>query len=82
MFPSFCGPMGMAGWLLMLLVWAGLVALTVWGIARLFPDHPHGSDRAPDAGDAGVPEAAGAAQADFIESSGKPTRLHHGQGAA
>ena len=24
----------------MLLVWAGLVALVVWGIARRFPDRP------------------------------------------
>ena len=38
MFPTFCGPMGVTGWLLMLLFWAGLIALVVWGIARLFPD--------------------------------------------
>ena len=40
MFPNICGAMGIAGWLLMLLLWAGLVALAVWGIARLFPDRP------------------------------------------
>jgi hypothetical protein len=40
MFPNFCGAMGFAGWLAMLVVWAGLVALMVWGIARLFPDRP------------------------------------------
>jgi hypothetical protein len=40
MFPTFCGAMGPAGWASMLLVWVGLVALTVWGIARLFPDRP------------------------------------------
>ncbi|HET8661691.1 MAG TPA: hypothetical protein VFM55_22190 [Micromonosporaceae bacterium] len=38
MFPSFCGAMGFAGWLFMLVFWAGLVALVVWGVARLFPD--------------------------------------------
>jgi len=40
MFPNFCGAMGFAGWLVMLVVWAGLVALMVWGVARLFPDRP------------------------------------------
>jgi hypothetical protein len=40
MFPTFCGAIGLAGWLVMLLVWVGLVSLMVWGIARLFPDHP------------------------------------------
>lgn len=37
MLPTFCGPMGIAGWQLMLLIWAGLIALVVWGVARLFP---------------------------------------------
>ena len=40
MFPVYCGAMGFAGWLVMLLVWAALVGLVVWGIARLFPDRP------------------------------------------
>ena len=40
MFPVYCGAMGFAGWIVMLLVWAALVALVVWGIARLFPDRP------------------------------------------
>lgn len=40
MFPNFCGAMGLAGWLAVLLIWASLVSLVVWGIARLFPDHP------------------------------------------
>jgi uncharacterized membrane protein len=40
MFPNACGAMGVTGWLLMLLLWAGLVALAVWGIARLFPGRP------------------------------------------
>lgn len=38
MFPSFCGAMGVAGWLIMLLVWAALIAALVWGITRLLPD--------------------------------------------
>ena len=41
MFPNFCGPMGFAGWLVMLLVWTAVIALVVWGITRLFPDRPH-----------------------------------------
>jgi len=40
MFPNFCGAMGFAGWLIMLLVWTALIALMVWGITRLFPDPP------------------------------------------
>jgi hypothetical protein len=40
MFPNFCGAMGLAGWLIMLLIWTGLIALVVWAITRLFPDRP------------------------------------------
>jgi hypothetical protein len=40
MFPNFCGAMGVAGWLVMLLVWTGLIALVVWAITRLFPGRP------------------------------------------
>ena len=40
MFPNFCGAMGFAGWLVMLLVWTGLIALVVWAITHLFPDRP------------------------------------------
>jgi hypothetical protein len=38
MFPSFCGAMGVAGWLAMLLLWVVSIAVVVWGITRLFPD--------------------------------------------
>ncbi|GAA0466876.1 hypothetical protein Aca07nite_71830 [Actinoplanes capillaceus] len=38
MFSSFCGAMGLAGWLVMLLFWVALIAAVVWGITRLFPD--------------------------------------------
>ncbi|GAA0467133.1 hypothetical protein Aca07nite_71470 [Actinoplanes capillaceus] len=38
MVPSFCGATGLAGWLIMLLVWVVLIAAVVWGITRLFPD--------------------------------------------
>lgn len=41
MFPNFCGAIGFAGWLVMLLVWTGLIALVVWAITRLFPDRLH-----------------------------------------
>ena len=37
MYPSFCGEMGFAGWLTMLVLWTGLVALVVWVVAKLFP---------------------------------------------
>ncbi len=40
MFPNVCGAMGLTGWLVMLLVWTGLIALVVWAITRLFPDPP------------------------------------------
>lgn len=38
MWPTFCGLLGVAGWLVMLVLWAGVIATVVWGIARLFPD--------------------------------------------
>jgi hypothetical protein len=38
MFPAFCGAIGVAGWVVMLLVWTAAVGLAVWGITRLFPD--------------------------------------------
>jgi hypothetical protein len=37
MYPNFCGAIGLAGWLAMLLTWTGLVAVVVWGVTRLFP---------------------------------------------
>ena len=40
MFPNLCAAMGFASWLVILLVWTGLIALVVWGITRLFPDRP------------------------------------------
>lgn len=44
MIPSFCGTMGLTGWMAMLVVWTSLVALAVWAIARLFPDRPAPND--------------------------------------
>lgn len=40
MFGGLCGPMGLAGWLVMGVVWTGFIALVVWAIARLFPRRP------------------------------------------
>lgn len=41
MLPNYCGAMGFAGWLVMLLVWTALVSSAVWGISRLFPGRTH-----------------------------------------
>lgn len=38
MFSNLRGLAGPAGWLLIPLVWTGMLALVVWGITRLFPD--------------------------------------------
>lgn len=43
MFPGFCGAPGFAGWLAMVLLWVGVIAAVVWGIARLFPQRPAAS---------------------------------------
>ena len=40
MYPNFCGGLGFAGWIAMLAIWGGLVALVVWGVAKLFPERP------------------------------------------
>lgn len=37
MFPSYCTSLGFAAWVLMLLIWAAVVAAVVWGVTRLFP---------------------------------------------
>ncbi len=34
---GWCGGMGAAGWLLMALLWGGLLAVIVWAVLRLFP---------------------------------------------
>jgi len=34
---GWCGGMGAVGWLLMALLWGGLLAVIVWAITRLFP---------------------------------------------
>jgi hypothetical protein len=41
MFPNFCGAMGLAGWLVVVVVWTAVVAVVVWAITRLFPDQRH-----------------------------------------
>jgi hypothetical protein len=39
-FPDYNNAMGLLGWIVTLLVWTGLVALTVWAITWLFPNPP------------------------------------------
>jgi putative membrane protein len=34
---GWCGGMGVGGWLLMALLWGGLLAVVVWAVIRLFP---------------------------------------------
>ena len=34
---GWCGGMGVGGWLLMTLLWAGFLAVIIWAVARLFP---------------------------------------------
>jgi hypothetical protein len=43
MFSTFCAT-GMTGWIAMVVVWAGVVALAIWAIARLFPVHTPAGD--------------------------------------
>lgn len=38
MIPRLCGPMGVVGWVWMVLLWTALVAVAVWAITRLFPE--------------------------------------------
>ncbi|RYG15773.1 MAG: hypothetical protein EON96_09995 [Caulobacteraceae bacterium] len=33
----WCAQMSAGGWLVMVVVWIGIVALVVWGLSRLFP---------------------------------------------
>ena len=46
MFPGYCGVTGLTGWPVMLLVWAALLVMVVWGIRWLFPDRPPPADPA------------------------------------
>ena len=48
MFPSYCGVAGLTGWLVMLLVWAALLVMVVWGVRWLFPDRLPPADPAGD----------------------------------
>lgn len=34
---AWCGQMSTAGWVVMVAVWAAVVALAVWAVCRLFP---------------------------------------------
>ena len=47
MFQGFCGAMGPLGWVTMALLWTGLIALVVWAISRLFPEHVKTAQRPP-----------------------------------
>ena len=34
---SWCGGMGIAGWLAMLVFWATFLGLAIWAVTRMFP---------------------------------------------
>lgn len=34
---GWCSGMGVGGWLLMVLLWGGFLAVVVWAVLRLFP---------------------------------------------
>lgn len=34
---GYCGGMGAGGWLLMIGLWGGFIAVVVWAVTRLFP---------------------------------------------
>jgi hypothetical protein len=46
MFSSYCGVVSLTGWLVMLLVWATLLVMVVWGVRWLFPNRPPPADPA------------------------------------
>ena len=34
---SWCGQMGVGGWVSMVVLWAAVVGLAVWAVSRMFP---------------------------------------------
>ena len=51
MVPGYCGVSGVAGLLIMVLLWVGLLVTVIWGIRRLFPDRSRPRDPVPPARD-------------------------------
>ena len=41
---GWCGGMGVGGWLLMTLLWAGFLAVIIWAVTRVFPRSRPGKD--------------------------------------
>lgn len=37
MYGTWCSGMGLGGWIVMIGLWAGLIAVAVWAVTRLFP---------------------------------------------
>ena len=37
MFGGYCAGWGVAGWVLMIGLWGGLLAVVVWAVTRIFP---------------------------------------------
>ena len=49
MVPGYCGVTGVAGLLIMGLLWVALLLTVIWGIRRLFPDRSPPMDPVPPA---------------------------------
>jgi putative membrane protein len=45
---TWCGGMGLGGWVLMVAFWTAFIALSVWAITRIFPARPSTGAFGPD----------------------------------
>ncbi|MCB2412695.1 hypothetical protein LGT39_07540 [Demequina sp. TTPB684] len=43
---QWCGDMGVAEWLGMIALWAAVIGVAIWAVARLFPAQPSSHARA------------------------------------
>lgn len=48
---GWCGGMGVAGWLLMALLWGGFLAIVIWAVTRLFARDRHDNGSGDSAAD-------------------------------
>ena len=60
MFGGYCAGLGVAGWVLMIGLWGGFLAVVVWAVTRIFPS----ATRRDDAQDPADRDVGGDADAD------------------